>query len=79
MVLQPVEYYIPVMSTIEMFCAVLCTTLMHNDIHTHVALQRADMRMVRWRCSVKLQDRVPSRVQRLGLDNNLGTTAKQFP
>jgi len=26
-----------------------------------VALQRAEMRMVRWMCSVKLQDRVPSR------------------
>jgi len=26
-----------------------------------VALQRADMRMVRWMCGVKLQDRVPSK------------------
>jgi len=29
-----------------------------------VALQRAEMRMVRWMCGVKLQDRVPSRVER---------------
>jgi len=34
-----------------------------------VALQRAEMRMVRWMCGVKLQDRVPSKElrERLGL------------
>jgi len=34
-----------------------------------VALQRAEMRMVRWMCDVKLQDRVPSKelTERLGL------------
>ena len=36
-----------------------------------VALQRAEMRMVRWTCGVKLQDRVPSKElrERLGLDD----------
>jgi len=36
-----------------------------------VALQRADIRMVRWMCGVKLQDRVPSKElrERLGLDD----------
>jgi len=36
-----------------------------------VALQRADMRMVRWMCSIKLQDRVPSKAfrERLGLED----------
>jgi len=36
-----------------------------------VALQRAEMRMVRWVCGVKLQDKVPSRELRgrLGLDD----------
>ena len=36
-----------------------------------VALQQAEMRMVRWMCDVKLQDRVPSKGlrQRLGLDD----------
>jgi len=36
-----------------------------------VALQRAEMRMARWMCGVKLQDRVPSKELRgrLGLDN----------
>jgi len=38
------------------------------------------MRMVRWMCSVKLQDRVPDKGlrerERLGLDD-FGTTAKQ--
>ena len=36
-----------------------------------VALQRAEMRMVRWMCGVKLKDRLPSRElrERLGIDN----------
>jgi len=36
-----------------------------------VALQRAEMRMVRWMCGIKLQDRVPSKRLRgrLGLDD----------
>ena len=36
-----------------------------------VALQRAEMRMLRWMCGVKLQDRVPSKGfrERLGLDD----------
>jgi len=36
-----------------------------------VALQRAEMRMVRWMCDSKLQDRVPSKTLkgRLGLDD----------
>ena len=43
-------------------------------------LQRAEMRMVRWMCGVKVQDdRVPCKGlrERLGLDDNLGTTAKE--
>jgi len=40
-----------------------------------VAIQWAEMRMVRWMCGIKLQDRVPSKGlrERLGLD--LGTAA----
>jgi len=36
-----------------------------------VALQRAEMRMVRWMCGVKLNDRLPSKElrERLGVDN----------
>ena len=36
-----------------------------------VALQRAEMRMVRWMCGVKLKDRLPSKElrQRLGVDD----------
>jgi len=36
-----------------------------------VAIQRADMRMVRWMCDVKLQNRIPSKEfrGRLGLDD----------
>jgi len=35
-----------------------------------VALQRAEIRMVRWMCDVKLRDRLPSKElrQRLGID-----------
>jgi len=44
-----------------------------------VALQRPEMRMVRWMYDVKLQGRVPSKGlrERLGLDDSLRTTAKQ--
>jgi len=36
-----------------------------------VALQRAEMRMVRWMCGVKLKDRFPSKElrDRLGIDD----------
>jgi len=36
-----------------------------------VALQRAEMRMVRWMCGVKLKDRLPSKElrERLGIDD----------
>ena len=44
-----------------------------------VVLQRAEIRMVRWMCNVKIKDRVPSKElkERLGIDDNLDTTAKQ--
>jgi len=36
-----------------------------------MALQRAEMRMVRWMCNVKVKDRVPSKElrERLGTDD----------
>ena len=36
-----------------------------------VAIQRAEMRMVRWMCNVKVKDRVPSKElrERLGIDD----------
>ena len=35
-----------------------------------VTLQRAEMRMVRWMCNVKVKDRVPSKLtERLGIDD----------
>ena len=36
-----------------------------------VALQRSEMRMVRWMCDVKVKDRVPSKElrERLGIDD----------
>jgi len=42
-----------------------------KDVFSEKALQRAEMRKVRWMCGVKLQDRVPSKGlrDRLGLDD----------
>ena len=39
-----------------------------------VALQLAEIRMVRWTCSVKVKDRVPSKElrERLGIDDTSG-------
>ena len=36
-----------------------------------VTLQRAEMRMVRWMCNIKIKDRVPSKElrERLGIDD----------
>jgi len=47
-----------------------------------VALQREEMRMVRWMYNVKVKDRVPSKQlrERLGIDDTIlivDTTAKQ--
>ena len=47
-----------------------------------VAFQRADMKMVRWMCNVKVKDRVPSqelreRLRIPGRRYNLDTTGKQ--
>jgi len=45
-----------------------------------VALQRAETRMVRWMCNVKVKDRVPSKElrERIGIRlYNIDTTAKQ--
>jgi len=38
---------------------------------SEVALQRAQMRLVRWMCNVKVKDRVPSKElrERLGVDD----------
>jgi len=43
-----------------------------------VALQGAEVRMVRWMCDVGVKDRIANKElrERLGLDDNLGTTAK---
>ena len=43
-----------------------------------VALQRAEMRMVRWICGVKLKDRLPSKElrERLGVDDSIGIAAE---
>jgi len=46
-----------------------------------VALQRAEMKMVRWMCDVKVKkDRVPSKELKDSRNRqyNLGTSAKQF-
>jgi len=44
-----------------------------------VALQRAQMRMVRWMCGIKLKERLPSKElrERLGIDDSIGIAAEQ--
>jgi len=43
-----------------------------------VALQRAEMRMVRWMCGIKLKDRFPSKElrERLGIDDIFGAMCR---
>jgi len=38
-------------------CEVVCCIRKENE----VALQRAEMRMVRWMCGMMLQDRIPNK------------------
>ena len=42
-------------------------------VRNEVALQQAEMRMVRWMCGVKLQDRIPSKGlrERVGLHDTI--------
>ena len=44
-----------------------------------VVLQRAEMRMVRWMCGVKLKNRLPSKElrERLGVDDSLDIAAEE--
>jgi len=50
----------------------------HVRKENKVALQRAETRMVRWMCGVKIQDRVPNKGlrEKLGLDDII-SVAKQ--
>jgi len=52
--------------TVVKWCVCVCVC-----VYVEVALQRVEMRMVRWMCGVKLKDRVPSKElrERLGLDD----------
>ena len=52
----------------------------HVRKENEVALQQAEMRMVRWMCNVKAKDRVPSKKLTRKTSNrgyNIDTTAKQ--
>ena len=44
-----------------------------------VALKRAEMRMVRWMCGIKLNDRLPSKEPRegLGIDDSISIIAEK--
>jgi len=54
-------------------CEVVCYTEVRPGCQerNEVALQRAEMRMVRWMCNVKVKDGVPSKElrERLGIDD----------
>jgi len=65
----PIEIYY---SSGEGACiAAVCEVVCYTKVRPEVALQRAEMRMVRWMCNVKVRDRVPSKElrERLGIDN----------
>ena len=53
---------------VNLFSYFLLTYLVNLNV---VALQRAEMSMVRWMCGVKLKDRLPSKElrERLGVDD----------
>jgi len=61
----------------KLYSSCVRSSMLHGSVtwpirkENEVALQGAEMRMVRWMCGVKLQDRVPSKGlrQRLGLDH----------
>jgi len=54
--------------TISTPCKTLLETVRKEN---EMALQRAEMRMVRWMCDIKVKDRVPSKQlrDRLGIDD----------
>ena len=51
----------------RLYCSCVRSSMLHGSEtwpvwkENEVTLQRAEMRMVRWMCGVKLQDRVPSK------------------
>ena len=55
----------------------MCEVVFYTEVRpglpgkNEVALLRAEMRMVRWMCNVKVKDRVPSKElkERLGIDD----------
>jgi len=57
-----------------MYSSYVQSSMLHGSVawsvrkEKKVALQQAEMRMVRWMCGVKLQDRVPSKGLRESLD-----------
>jgi len=56
-----------VLAMMECMVQIQCMGTQENE----VALQRAEMRMVRWMCNVKVKERVPSKElrERLGIDD----------
>jgi len=72
---SPYSILTPVL-TIFHSCSISWPVRKENE----VALQQAEMRMVRWMCNDKVKDRDPSKElrERLGIDDiNIDTTAKQ--
>jgi len=67
-------YIISLWKIVMWICSII--NLFHANC---LALQWAEMRMVRWMCDDKVKDRVPSKElrDRIWLDDHLSTTAKQ--
>ena len=69
--------YISLKMTGRLYSSCVQSSMLHGSEtrparkENEVVLQQAEMRMVRWMCGVKLQDRIPSKGlrERLGLDD----------
>jgi len=69
----------------RLYSSCMLSSLLHGSEtwparkENEVALLWVEMRMVRWMCDVNVKDRFPNKEmrERLGIDDNLGSTAKQ--
>ena len=68
---------VPLIMRGRLYSSCVRSSMLHGSETWHirkenvVALQRAEMRMVRWMCGVKLKDRLPSKElrERIGVDD----------
>jgi len=77
LVLLLTNRYISLIRRVRLYSSCVRSSVLHGSETWHVrkenevALQRAEMKIVRWMCNVKVKDRVPSKElrERLGIDD----------